>query len=100
MLGLFVGGILGRLPFVLSLKLLLRNLRKSSNDDLRERLKSQYFISHLIIAELLVRGEPLETFRETVRAQLASSSPDERQFGLANANIWFPDLIETEHTES
>ena len=69
-------------------------------DNLRERLKSQYFISHLIIVELLQRGEPLESFRHTVRAQLASPSADVFQFGLANASIWFPDMLEasTDHS--
>jgi uncharacterized protein (TIGR02996 family) len=92
LLGLVVGAIVGRLPFVVAFGFLRRDLRNASTSSLRDRLQRQYYISHLIIAELVVRGEPVEGFREIVRAQLDSPSADERRFGSANADLWFPDL--------
>jgi hypothetical protein len=58
------------------------------------RLDREPFMSHLVIAELVVRGEPVESFRNVVIAQLSSASPDLQQYGRANAKLWFPDLVE------
>jgi hypothetical protein len=92
-LGLVVGMIVGRLPWMLTLHFLQMDLKRSSTSTLRDRVKRQYYISHLIIAELVTRGEPLETLREVVSAQLNSLSKDECRFGLANAKLWFADLV-------
>lgn len=92
--GFVLGYILGRLPLAVMLLLLRRDLRRSSADRLRERINSQYFISHLIMAELASRDEDLEPIRAAVKAQLDSDEEDIRRFGRANAQHWFPDLID------
>ncbi len=92
LLGLALGAILGRLPLVLATRWIRRDLKRSTTSNLRERIKSEYYLSVWIIAELVVRGEPVESFREAVRAQLDSPNADERRFGLANAEIWFPEM--------
>ena len=75
-LGLAVGVVVGKLPFALPMAWLRWDLRRSSVEPLRRRLDEQYFLSHLILAELARRGEPMDNFREAVARQLASESPD------------------------
>jgi hypothetical protein len=91
--GVVVGWALGSLPFLLSARVLRRSLASSSIPHLRERLEREYFISHLIIAELVKRGEPVESVREAVMRQLASQNADVQRFGKTNAKLWFPDLL-------
>jgi hypothetical protein len=91
--GIAVGWIAGRLPFVVSFWWLRRSLKRASVANLRSRLEREYFISHLIIAELVTRGEPVESFRLTVEHQLASQSADVQRFGQTNAQLWFPELV-------
>jgi hypothetical protein len=91
--GVAVGWIVGRLPFFVSFWSLRRWLKCASVGDLRLRLERQYFISHLIIAELVTRGEPVESFRSIVEQQLASRSADVQRFGRANARVWFPEIV-------
>jgi len=79
--GIVVGWVIGRLPFALTMWSLNRSFKRASVADLRLRLEKEYFISHLIIAELVTRGEPVESFRTVVAHQLASSSPDVQRFG-------------------
>src|SRR5262249_9210917 len=93
--GASVGWRVGRVPQVLVSRWLHRSLRRANSADLRSRLEGEYFISHLIIAELVSRGEPVESLREVVTAQLNSDSPDVRRFGRANAQTWFPELLST-----
>lgn len=90
--GIAVGWTIGRLPFVVSFWSLRRSLKRASVADLRSRLEREYFISHLIIAELVIRGEPVESFRSIVEQQLASQTADVQRFGRANAQVWFPEL--------
>lgn len=96
-LGLIAGAtivwIIGRSPLVFSFWSLRRSLKRASVADLRSRLEQQYFISHLIIAELIGRGEPVESFRSLVERQLASPSADVQRFGRTNAKIWFPGIL-------
>jgi hypothetical protein len=91
--GITVGWVVGRLPFTVTLRSLLRSLRSAISPTLRSRLDREYFISHLIIAELVNRGEPVESFRPVVVAQLNSKSPDVQRFGRGNAKRWFPELL-------
>src|SRR5262245_17911050 len=91
--GAFVGRIVGRVPWVLAFALMRCDLKCSSTEALRERLKREYYISHLIIAELLTRGEPVESFRAAVLDQLRSGDADVRRFGEVNAELWFPGLL-------
>jgi hypothetical protein len=91
--GAFIGLLAGRLPFLIAWAWLRADLRRASVSQLRSRIETQYFISHLLIAELLRRREPLESFREPIVRQLRSESPDVRRFGLANARLLFPELV-------
>jgi hypothetical protein len=91
--GITVGWIVGRLPFAVTLWSVRRSLERASVAELRSRLDRQYYISHLIIAQLVIRGEPVESFRSIVEQQLASPSTNVHRFGRANAQMWFPELV-------
>ena len=93
LIGVVVGWVIGRLPFALILRSLHKSLKKATSSELRSRLDREYFISHKIIAELISRGEPVESFRGIVASQLYSKSADVRRFGYGNAKVWFPDLL-------
>jgi hypothetical protein len=93
-LGIIVGWRVGRLPFLLTSRLLRRSLVRSTKAELRSRLEREYFVSNFIIAELVSRGEPPESFRWVIEAQLNSASSDVCQFGRRNAQLWFPELLE------
>jgi hypothetical protein len=86
--GLFAGRILGRLPYAISSEMLRRDLKRCDIANLRSRLDREYFISHLIIAELVVRGEPIESNRDYVSGLLRSDSPDRRRFGERILRLW------------
>jgi hypothetical protein len=86
--GFFVGSVLGRLPYAISSELLKRNLKRCDVPTLRSRLEREYYISHLIIAQLLIRGEPIESFRDYVAGLRRSHSPDRRRFGEQLLRIW------------
>lgn len=98
--GIAIGWIVGRLPFAIPFWSLRRSLKRASVPDLRARLGQEYFISHLIIAELVTRGEPVESFRSVIEHQLASPSADVQRFGRANAQLWFPELASSPAGES
>ena len=91
-LGACAGFVVGKLPLALGLALLRFQLERSSVADLKLRLQTEYFISHLIIAHLVVRGEPVDYFRDYVFSLLHSDIADKRRFGWHNLNIWFPEL--------
>jgi hypothetical protein len=86
--GFFTGHILGRLPYVIALGMLKRDLERCDVTTLRSRLDREYYISHLIIAHLLVRGEPVESFRDYAAALLHSDSPDKRRAAEHLLRIW------------
>jgi hypothetical protein len=89
--GFLAGRVLGRVPYAISLKYLKRDLRRCDTATLRSRLAEQFSISHFIVVELLVRGEPIESFRECAFKLLNSQSSDERRFGENLVQIW-PEL--------
>jgi hypothetical protein len=92
-LGLFLGYLLGKIPYVIAVQTLTRNLHRCDVTTLRSRLEKEYYISHLIIAELLLRGETIESFRGYVSGLLISDSPDRRRFGKEVVRIW-PDAAQ------
>ncbi|MDR3159252.1 MAG: hypothetical protein LBU11_09670 [Zoogloeaceae bacterium] len=63
--GFFAGALaalaIGRLPLVIALLFMRRSLTKTSNETLRERLQTQYYISHILLAHLMERGEDVTT---------------------------------------
>ena len=87
-LGLFLGFLAGKIPYIIAVQTLIRNLHRCDAATLRSRLNQEYYISHLIIAELLLRGEPIESFRGYVSGLLLSDSPDRRRFGNEVVRIW------------
>jgi hypothetical protein len=92
--GFYCGLVLGRLPYAIVSTRLKRKLKRSDTATLKQRLEKEYFISHLIIACLVVRGEPVEQFRDYVFSLLHSDLSDKRQFGWRNLQIWFPELAQ------
>ena len=86
--GFFLGGVLGRLPYAIASAILNRNLKRCDTQALRSRLEREYYISHLIIALLLSRGESVGSFREYVAGLRRSDSPDRRRFGDRLLQIW------------
>ncbi len=87
-LGFFVGQILGRVPYAIAGQMLKSNLVRCDVPTLRSRLDKEYYISHLIIAQLLIHGEPVESFRDYVAGLRHSDSPDRRRFGEQLLRIW------------
>jgi hypothetical protein len=93
LLGLFIGFLVGKIPYIIAVQTLVRNLHRCDAVTLRSRLNQEYYISHLIIAELLLRGETIESFRGYVSGLLLSDSPDRRRFGKEVVRIW-PDAAQ------
>ena len=92
-LGLFLGFLAGKIPYLIAVQTLIRNLHRCDAATLRSRLNQEYYISHLIIAELLLRGETIESFRGYVSGLLVSDSSDRRRFGKEVLRIW-PDAAQ------
>ena len=92
LLGGVLGYLLGRLPFVLAARWLMTGLSRHSSHRLRERLATEYYVSHLILAELMRRGEDISVDLPAVLALLRSDSPDERRFGFGSLQLAFPEL--------
>jgi len=86
--GFFAGRILGRVPYAISSEVLKRDLLRCDVATLRARLDRDYYIAHLIIAHLVVRGEPIESFRSYVSELLGSDCPERRRFGEQILRIW------------
>jgi hypothetical protein len=93
LVGLIVGMLVGNLPWAASRAWMHYDLKRSSVAKLKERLQREYFISHLLIGELLSRGEPLEQFRDYVAELLRSHNALERHCGEGVARMWFPELL-------
>jgi len=92
--GFFVGRTIGRVPYAIAGEMLKRDLKRCDVATLRSRLDREYYISHLIIAQLLIRGEPIESFREYVSELRRSDSADRRRFGEQLLRIW-PEIAQT-----
>lgn len=86
--GVMLGWFIGRLPGMVSRTIVWCSIKRRDSASLRAALDEQYSISHLIIAELVKRGEPAESFREVIEAQKASPFEEVRQFGEGNAELW------------
>ncbi len=93
LLGGLAGLLVGDLPWMASWAWMRYDLKRSSVPRLKQRLQREYFVAHLLIGELVSRGEPLEQFRAHVAALMRSGDAPERHFGEAAARLWFPDLL-------
>jgi len=99
-IGLVIGHIVGRIPLAVARALLKRDLERCDVATLRSRLKSEYYISHFIIAQLLIRGEPVESFRDYVAELQDSDFPDRRRFGEQILRIWPEMTLPSPSTEA
>lgn len=86
--GFVVGAILGGLPYAIASEMLKHSLKRCDVATLRSRLDTEYYISHHIIALLVIRGEPIESFRDYVAGLQRSDSADRRRFGKHLLRIW------------
>ena len=86
-LGAPLGRLVGRVPYAFASAAVKRGIRRSSTPELRKRLEAEYYLSHLIIAELVVRGEPIESFRTYAHALLGAGR-DEKSFGEQLVRVW------------
>jgi len=100
LIGFVVGMLIGNLPWAASWAWMRYDLKRSSIAKLKERLHREYFISHLLIGELVSRGEPLGQFREYVAGLLRSRNALERHCGEGTAGMWFPDLLANSSSSS
>lgn len=91
--GLYVGLVLGRIPYVLTLAFLQRDLRRCDTATLKERLRSQYYLSHFIVPILRRRGEPESELQEQTLLLLLAESSDKCWHGWRTVNL-FPELAE------
>ena len=97
LLGGFVGWMAGRLPFLITFNWACRSFRRQSTDALRVDLASKYYIAHLILAELMRRGEDIRQDLAVVVDHLSSDDCDRRRFGIACLRLGYPDLAQRLH---
>ena len=86
--GFVVGYVLARVILALSWWPLKRFLTKSDSATLRTHLDDKFFIAHFVIAELLQRGEPIESFRDFVAGLLGSGDRERREVGEFVTKLW------------
>ncbi|MFY2558730.1 hypothetical protein ACN469_13970 [Corallococcus terminator] len=90
LVGAVVGFCVGGLPSFFVARSLEKDLRRADPESLRQRLGEQYFISHLILAELAVRGEDLAKYEEPILQLLRSDSESQRRHGWASLRYFYP----------
>ena len=90
--GLRVGVVVGRIPSALTLAFLQRDLRRCDTATLKERLRSQYYVSHFIVPVLRRRGEAERDLQEQMLSLLLAESSDERWHAWRTVTLCFPDL--------
>ena len=98
--GLYVGLVLGRVPYYITFALMRRELKKCDTATLKSKLEPEYFISIYIIAELVVRGEPVEQFKDYVIGLSHSACSHRQRIGKENMRIWFPELAQNSEKKS
>lgn len=88
-----IGFLAGRLPWVLGSRWVNRRYAADSNERLRERLRSgkEYFVSHILLAHLMSRGENVADELPCIVALINSEYVDRRHFGWAALKLAFPD---------
>jgi len=91
-LGVSVGFLAGALVPEFARILIRLVLKWSDGTRLRARLEHKHCLSHLIITELVSRGEPVEQFRGYVESLIRSDSAARRSCGKMSRRKWFPDM--------
>lgn len=86
------GFLVGKLPWALLLAWMRRSLNRESSQRLRERVRRgrEYFMSHLLLAELMRRGEDVSGELPAILELLRSGSADHRRFGWGALIVAFP----------
>ena len=86
----YLGLTIGWIPARVTGARILGELRRASVDELRERLRTQWFLSHYIIPILYARGESLESLKRYTLELMLASDPAQRWQGWRNLNLLFP----------
>ncbi len=90
-LGLVIGYFVGLAPtWVFWVVFDYLGIRKRRTEPLKKRLAKDHGFAFRLIAELVLRGEPAESFWPFILLLLQSDSVSERYSGWENLNIWFP----------
>jgi hypothetical protein len=97
-IGAMIGGILGSVvghfagiaPWHAFWAIGRLNTKLTSTERLRKKLQTDQFQAAWLIAEMIRRGEPVESFWPWILSLLESDSFYERAHGWDNLNIWFP----------
>ncbi len=86
--GHFVGGIV---PWYIGWVVFdLLGIRRRRTEVLRNRLQTGQYMADRLIAEMIIRGEPVESFWPYILSSLRSDSFYERAQGWDNLEVWFP----------
>jgi hypothetical protein len=88
-LGFSAGFLVGALVHEFAVIGIRLGLKCSNTTKLKARLGCDYCLSHLIIAELVNRGEPSEQFRGHVESLPTSASGPHRSIGKRLQRQWF-----------
>ena len=90
--GAFFGLLIGRLPGIFSQRALVRSIRRKTTTELQEILQGkEYYIFHLAIAELAVRGEDIQKQRKHVLNLLTSEPHAARVCGWRTLRYFYPE---------
>lgn len=90
LVGWVAGFVVGGLPFFFAARSLVGHLSHEDLSSLVRRLVDEFYISHLILAELKRRGEDLARFEEPILGLMQSESNDRRRHGWASLQRFYP----------
>jgi hypothetical protein len=92
-LGAYIGLVAGRLPGFFSKRALVKKIRHKTTDQLRAILHgNEFYLFHLVIAELAVRGEDIQKERGCVVQLLVSDNYAARVCGWQTLRCFFPEV--------
>ena len=93
--GFLAGGIVGRLPLIISLNVLLRKLQAMTNEELRRHMRDNDCLTpNIVLLELDRRGEDIVEELPFVCSLLTSDDRSRRTFGWAALTSAFPDYVQ------
>ncbi|MCL2871895.1 MAG: hypothetical protein FWF41_02765 [Betaproteobacteria bacterium] len=87
-----MGYIVARLPWVFANRSIKQRLEKEPSQQLRERLHHEYFVAHLILAQLMKRGEDISNELPWVIGLIKSEDKNRRIFGWSALKFAFPKI--------
>ena len=97
-LGVYLGFVVGRIPEMLVLRLVVRDFRPKSSEELRAHLHSPNCLTpNLVLLELRSRGENIRRELPVVVDLLTSEDVGRRGHGWAALTSAFPELVEKIH---